>query len=264
VQKLKATLRERTVTAASLSMKARLQVDPFYILTAAGMTPDPWQRELLTSTANRVLLNCARQSGKSTLAAAIALREALLRPPALILLLSPSQRQSAELFRRVLDLNRAIGCPLTPVQESVLRIELSNGSRIVSLPGKEQTVRSFSGVRLLCVDEAARTADDLYRAVRPMLAVSQGRMILLSTPFGKRGFFWEAWSSSEPWQRFEVPAAQCPRIAATFLEQERRELGERHYAQEFGCSFEEAVGQVFRSDDIDRAFSSAVAPLELS
>jgi hypothetical protein len=245
-------------------MRARLQADPFYILTAAGMTPDPWQRELLTSTSQRVLLNCCRQSGKSTLVAVLALRDALLKPPALVLLLSPSQRQSAELFRRVADFYKVLGYPVPATQESILRLELANGSRIVSLPGKEQTVRSFSGVRLLAIDESARVPGDLYRAVRPMVAVSGGRLVLLSTPFGKRGFFYEAWSSSEPWQRFEVPAEQCPRISAEFLAQERRELGERHYAQEFGCSFEEAVGQVFRSDDIERAFTSAVAPLELS
>lgn len=46
--------------------------------------------------------------------------------------------------------------------ESALRLELQNGSRIISLPGKEQTVRGFSGVRLLAIDEAARVPDELY------------------------------------------------------------------------------------------------------
>ena len=73
--------------------------------------------------------------------------------------------------------------------ESRLSIELETGSRIVSLPGREATIRGFSGVHLLVVDEAARVADELYQAVRPMLAVSGGRIVLLGTPFGKRGFF---------------------------------------------------------------------------
>jgi hypothetical protein len=78
--------------------------------------------------------------------------------------------------------------------ESALRLELRNGSRIVSLPGDETTVRGYSGVRLLVVDEAARVPDDLYFSIRPMLAVSGGRLVCLSTPFGKRGFFYEAWT----------------------------------------------------------------------
>jgi hypothetical protein len=45
--------------------------------------------------------------------AALALRAALLEPPALILLLSPTQRQSGELFRaNLLPLWRALGSPL--------------------------------------------------------------------------------------------------------------------------------------------------------
>src|ERR1700688_2334143 len=78
--------------------------------------------------------------------------------------------------------------------ESSLRIELGNGSRIIALPGLENTIRGFAGVKLLVIDEASRVADDLYRAVRPMLAVSNGRMICLTTPWGKRGFFHDVWT----------------------------------------------------------------------
>jgi hypothetical protein len=57
-------------------------------------------------------------------------------------------------------------------------LTLSNGARIIALPGKEETIRGFSGVTLLVIDEAARVLDDLYQACRPMLAVSGGRIIL--------------------------------------------------------------------------------------
>jgi phage FluMu gp28-like protein len=96
--------------------------------------------------------------------------------------------------------------------ESSLRIELANGSRIVCLPGKEQTIRGFSGVNLLVVDEAARVSEDLYQAIRPMLAVSGGRIILLSTPYGEQGFFYETWRNRENWHRAKVTAPECPRI----------------------------------------------------
>jgi hypothetical protein len=70
---------------------------------------------------------------------------------------------------------------------------MKNGSRIVSLPSKEANIRGFSGVSLIIEDEASRVGDDLYLAMRPMLAVNQGRLILMSTPWGKRGHFFEAW-----------------------------------------------------------------------
>jgi len=190
-----------------------------------GLDPDPWQAEVLRSDAKRILLNCSRQSGKSTITAALALHTAMFQAGSLVLCLSPTLRQSSELFRNV---SRFYGVdPSVPSRsESTLRLELENGSRIVSLPGQEQTVRGYAGVSLLVVDEAARVPDGLYYSVRPMLAVSDGRLIALSTPFGNRGWFYEAWHSSETWKKWEIPASRCPRISEEFLEEERRVRGQ--------------------------------------
>jgi hypothetical protein len=123
---------------------------------------------------------------------------------------------------------------------------LANGARVVCLPGREDTVRSFSGPALILIDEAARVPDDLYRGVRPMLAVSQGDLICLSTPFGQRGFFYEAWEQGgASWQRVRITAQDCPRITRAFLDQERRSLGESWVKQEYECSFEALEGLVF-------------------
>jgi hypothetical protein len=104
----------------------------------------------------------------------------------LIVVLSPGQRQSGELFRKVLDNYNALDRPVPAAQQSQLKLELTNGSRILCLPGREETVRCSSPT-LLVIDEASRVADDLYRAVRPMLVVSKGRLVALSTPFGQQG-----------------------------------------------------------------------------
>jgi hypothetical protein len=180
-------LREEIRRMAPVESSAPALVDPANLLASAGLAPDAWQRDVLRSNAERVLLLCSRQAGKSTVAAALALRAALFEAPALVLLLSPTLRQSGELFRKVMVLFRGLGHTVPVEAESALRLELANGSRIVSLPGSEGTVRSYSSVRLLVIDEAARVADGLYRSVRPMLAVSKGRLVALSTPFGKRG-----------------------------------------------------------------------------
>jgi hypothetical protein len=242
------------VTRAATPLLDRLRHDPADILVAAGMVPDVWQAGLLRSPAAQTLLNCSRQAGKSTVSAALSLAAALLEPPALVLLLSPTERQSAELFRKVKELYDALGRPVAPadrIRDNRLYLELANGSRVVSLPGKDASVRCYSSVRLLVIDEAARVDDALYNGVRPMLAVSGGRLVALSTPFGRRGWFYDAWRAAEPWFRVQITAAECPRIPAAFLAQERRQIGERWYAQEYGCQFMEMLGAVFSGADID-------------
>lgn len=218
------------------------------------LQPDPWQAEVLRSPAKRILLNCSRQSGKSTITSALALHTAIYCPGSLTLCLSPTLRQSSELFHNV---SRFYGLdPAIPSRsESVLRLELENGSRIVSLPGKESNVRGYASVNLLICDEASRIPDDLYYSVRPMLAVSSGRLIALSTPWGCRGWWYEAWRSSEPWRRWEIPASKCPRISPEFLAEEQRTMGQAWYNQEYFCKFEDLSGSMFRSSDIESMFA---------
>jgi hypothetical protein len=238
----------------------RLQEDPARVLLDAGLTPDAWQAELLRRRQQQVLLLASRQAGKSTVVAGAALHEALTVPGSLILLLSASGRQSGELFVKVKDLWSALGRPIaarTP-RDNALRLELVNGSRIISLPGEEATIRGYSGVALLVIDEAARVDDALYYSVRPMLAASRGRLIALTTPFGRRGWFYEEWHSMRPWHRVKVLAEECPRITPAFLAEERQALGERWFLQEYACLFMETVGAVFSGADIDALVAEPV------
>jgi hypothetical protein len=239
----------------------RLALDRVAFAEELGIVPDPWQRDLLGSSADRVLLNCSRQSGKSTMSAVIALHRALYHPGSLILCLAPALRQSQELFGKIAGFYRNLGRPVAPQGERKLSLELENGSRIITLPGSEKTIRGFSGVGLLLVDEASRVADELYFAVRPMLAVSGGSLMMLTTPYGKRGVFFEEWTGGHGWDRYEVPARECPRISCEFLEEERAALPGWVYRQEYECSFEETEDAVFTTEMIDGAISPQVTPL---
>jgi hypothetical protein len=244
-----------------LSSDLELALDCSAFARALGLEPDAWQEQLLRSASERVLLNCSRQSGKSTMTAVITLHRALYHPGSLILCLAPALRQSQELFGKVLGFYRNLGRPVTPHAERKLSLELENGSRIVTLPGTEKTIRGFSGTSLLVLDEAARVEDALYHAVRPMLAVSGGALMMLTTPYGKRGVFYEEWTGGRGWERYEVPASECPRITPEFLEEERATLPPFIYRQEYECSFEETEDQVFSVDLIDRAVTDEVQPL---
>jgi hypothetical protein len=239
----------------------RLALDRVAFAKKLGIVPDGWQKNFLRSSADRVLLNCSRQSGKSTMSAVIALHRALYHPGSLVLCLAPALRQSQELFSKIAGFYRDLGRPVAPQGERKLSLELENGSRIITLPGSEKTIRGFSGAALLLVDEASRVDDGLYYAIRPMLAVSGGSLMLLSTPYGKRGIFHEEWTEGRGWERYEVPAAECPRISAEFLAEERGVLPTRVYRQEYECSFEETEDQVFSYEEIENAMTDEIKPL---
>jgi len=227
-----------------------------------GLNLDPWQAAFVSSDSRRDLLNCSRQAGKSTAAAVLALHEALHSPDSVTVLVSPSQRQSSELFRKVVELRDRLPYRPQLLEDNRLSMHVQGGGRVLSLPGSEQTIRGISAVSLLIEDEAARVDDDLYRSVRPMLAVRNGRLVLMSTPFGKRGHFYQEWTDGgDAWTRVRVPASEVPRISAGFLEEEKAALGAWWYQQEYDCTFVEAEDAFFRDDEVLSALSSDVKPL---
>jgi len=259
---LAAQLERLHARAVLLGSSESPALSPVTLAAYAGFALDAWQRDVLLSDAHQIILLVTRQGGKSTVSSIRALHRALYTPASLVLLLAPSYRQSKELFRKVKDALAALPFPVPLASESALELEFTNLSRVVALPGKEATIRGFSGVSLLIVDEASRVPDELYQAVRPMLAVSGGDIILLSSPFGKRGFYFHEWADGgAAWHRTKVTAYECPRIPRVWLEQERRSIGDWWFRQEYLCEFVETADQVFSYDDIRRALDPTVKPL---
>lgn len=246
-------LNDRSITLGRDFARA---LDPVLLARDLGIEPDAPQQQLLTGTAKKVLLNCTRQFGKSTTAAILALHEALYAAPAMIILVSPSQPQSTELYRKVHTFwERLEGAP-DAEQESLTRLSLGNGSRIISLPGSERTVRGYSGATLVVMDEAARVPDELLAAVRPMLATTNGRFIGLSTSKGRRGWFFETWTNGgDDWQRIMVKGSECPRISQQFLDDEMKAHGPMLFAQEYCCEFIDDATSAFSSDLIQQALT---------
>ncbi|HEY6327722.1 MAG TPA: terminase family protein [Blastocatellia bacterium] len=203
---------------------------------------------------DRLLLNCHRQSGKSTVVALKALWTGLYQK-GLVLLLSPSLRQSRELFKKVTAFYELLGRPVSPRVHNSLELEFRTGGRIVSLPSSEATIRGFSGPTLIIMDEASRIPTALFEAIIPMQSVSGGALILLSTPWGKRGFFYEAWDGTKgDWTRIERPATDCPRISPERLAEARDLMDEPKFNREYLCKFTEAPGQYFSEESLERAF----------
>jgi hypothetical protein len=247
----------------SLAADLARALDPTELAPSVGLDLDEWQSDVLRSAARRQLLNVHRQGGKSTISSVAAVHHAVYTPKALVLIVSPSQRQSSEMFAKVRAAYRDLGRPVKVAAENATTLELENGSRIVSLPGGDSTIRGYSGVTLLIIDEASRVDDDTWTAVAPMVAVSGGRIIAMSTPFGARGWWWKAWESGDQWDRVQVPATECPRIPAEFLAEQRAELGDWFYAQEYLCEFRDSTSQLFSSALVDQLFRNDFAPLDL-
>ena len=239
-----------------------LALDPCLVMSRSGLTPDSWQSELIRDTTNWWLLLCTRQGGKTQAISALALATALNRKGALVLVLTPSQRQSKEVLRCVSQYYfELFGVPFRSDSITVLKIELPNGSRIIALPGStEKTIRVYAGVDLLLVDEAARVPDDVFYTVMPMLAVSGGRMVCASTPWFSRGFMYREWKEGgDHWKRVKITADDCARIDRKFLAREKRTKPEAWYAQEYYCKWGSAAAALFPADMCDSLLSRDVA-----
>lgn len=249
VRALERRAETRRVRPEARATLAALRADPAQTLTRAGMTPDPWQTRLLRGSWNRALFLASRQIGKSETGSAVALHTALTQPGSLVLITAPSLRQATECYRKAATHYERLGRPV-PGKVNATFMELANGSRLLAVPGSEKTIRGFSAVSLIVLDEAARVPDALLAGMRPMLAVSGGKLLAMSTPFGRRGWFYDEFTDGSQWHRERVTAEQCHRITPRFLADERRALGETLFRQEYLCSFEDNENAVFDADDI--------------
>jgi hypothetical protein len=229
---------------------------------ALAFDADELQQKVLERGVRRGLLCCSRQWGKSTVTAVAAVHRAYFWGESEIVVVSRSARQSAELVRKARRFAVRLGERVRGDGQNRISVAFGNGSRIVGLPSTEDTIRGFSAVSLLLIDEAARVQDELYDAVTPMLAASGGSMWLMSTPSGKRGFFYREWTyGGEEWTRVRGPATECPRIPAWFLEEERRKKGDRVFRQEYLCEFVQEEDALFREEDLRACLRDDLAPV---
>jgi hypothetical protein len=228
-----------------------------------GFSLDPVQEKIIQDTSTRIIVNCTRQWGKTTTVAAKAAAEALaMDKPGLILIVAPVERQARELFRKIrTSLRYALGTSEKWPEDNKTSLELPNGARIVAVPAKGENIRGYTNPYLIIMDEAAFIPDEDYRSVRPMLSHG-ARLILMSTPFGKRGFFYETWKHQDKrWNKYSVTAEQCSHIGADFLDEERIALGPIWYRQEYCCEFLDNVNSYFDMDAVRLALEDELDPL---
>lgn len=208
---------------------------------------DKWQQEVLDYEGN-ITIRAGRQVGKSEVISEKAVRFATGHDGVVVLIIAASQRQSSLLFEKVVaKLSDLDVFQDRPTQTKAL---LSNGSRIYCLPtGRTgHFIRGFT-IDLLIADEAAFIPETVWLAITPMLAVSRkmrklGRIVLLSTPFGKGGYFFDTFSDND-FRQFHVSSEDCRRIPSDFLRKERERMSKVEYAQEYLGEFIDDYAQFF-------------------
>jgi phage FluMu gp28-like protein len=223
-------------------------------------TLDSTQALIVASKAKRIIVNCCRQWGKTSTIAAKVASEACTEG-GLILIIAPVERQANELFRKAKSAVKAYlkgtVSRITFIENNKTSLELSNGARIVALPAKGENIRGFTNPRLVVIDEAAFVKDEDYRSVRPMLSHG-ARLIVMSTPFGMRGWFYETWHlKKSTWEKYSVAAADCSHIETGFLDEERVALGPWWYSQEYECQFLDSIGSFFDMDAVREALDES-------
>ncbi len=232
-----------------------------------SIVPDEWQARILRSRERQMIANCCRRSGKSTMAAVLAAHTAIYNPGSTTLVVSRGQDQAKELFSTASGFLKSHPDFPRFDADSLTRCSLANGSRIISLANGD-AVRGY-GPSLIIVDEAAFVEDKTHKAIRPMLALKgkatrRARLLMMSTPHGRRGEFYETWANGGPnWIREKITADDCPRIDQIWMEQEKQRLGLFWLKQEYYGEFCESEDQLFSNEHIEAAFSSSLKPLNL-
>lgn len=217
---------------------------------------DKWQQEVLEHEGN-ITIRAGRQVGKSVVVAEKAVRFALEHEGSITLIIAASQRQSSLLFEKVRGTLENHGGDLFSEPPTLTRIILKNGSKVYCLPaGKTgHYIRGFT-VDMLIADEAAYIPEIVWNSVIPMIAVSRktrglGILVLLSTPFGKGGFFYDSFGDCD-FKHVHVNSERCPRIPKKLLLKEKKRLTKVQYAQEWLGEFQEEWNQFFKTDLIKR------------
>src|SRR5262249_11557128 len=89
-----------------------------------------------------------------------------------------------------------------------------------------------------------------------------GRLVLLSTPWVKSGTFYRAWTNgSAAWERVEITTADCPRLSAEFLAEEKRDLPAWVYQREYEGVFADDDLTLFPCELVRQAMDPPVMAL---
>jgi hypothetical protein len=213
--------------------------------------PDPKQDLILRSGARRVILNCSRQWGKSTVVAAKLVHVACTRPNSLSLIASENLLQTAGMLQKIQRFLSVARLRFQRIRGFPYSLELSNGSQVIGIAAREGAVRSYTA-DFIFLDEASRIEDEVFDAILPATGIRKGDWWMASTPNGRRGRFYETWAYEEGPDMLKVsaPWTENPRLSPDFIDRVRSLRGDAYVQQEFECQFIEAGQNLVTLDHV--------------
>jgi len=243
----------------SLDLKRLVTSPSYFVEEFIGIEPFDYQKEFLDNPSNRKLFVAGRRVGKSRSASWKALWYAITHTEAEVLLTAKTQRQSMELFRQIkseIRQSEAENHEWGIQRETRTEVNFSNGSRIVCLPlGRDgSNIRGY-GADLLIVDEAAYVPEEIFQEVlMPFLAVGENKFVMISTPRGKRGFFWKRYDGAQRDEnRYfvqQVPTMRNPKVSQEWIEQQRKNLTPMQFKREIKGEFDENADAYFTEEEV--------------
>jgi phage FluMu gp28-like protein len=232
-----------------LKKAKKLRDDPvLFAKVVLGFDPFPYQEKLLRDNSKRIVACMGRQTGKTTINAIRAIHFAYCNPKTLVLIVSPSLRQSMIMFDRILDLIYSNPwLPKSVIRKTRTLIHLDTGSRIIALPCSANLLRGYT-VHMCIMDEASFMPEEVItQVIFPMLSTTDGYAIFLSTPWGRDHFFYRAFVDPN-YSVHKVKSSECPLVTKEFLEEQRRNMTPEAYKMEYEAEFVEAATSWFSQD----------------
>ena len=224
--------------------------------------PRPQQFNLHADPSRFKICVSHRRWGKSVYAITELLRKALEiqteRSDGRFMYLAPYYRQAKQVaWDYLCYYTRDI--PGTKINQSELRVDLINGSRI-RLAGAGDDPDALRGIFLdgIVLDEYADMSPRVWSEIcRPALVDRKGWAIFIGTPKGKN-HFWQLYENAEKdkeWTRYLFKASETGVVAPEELEAARKEMGEDEFQQEFECSWSAAIKGSYYGSIIEEAES---------
>jgi hypothetical protein len=242
--------------ADNVNPEKLLDSPSYFVQHYIGEEPFEYQEDFMDEENDRKAFVSGRRVGKSRTAGWLALWKAATFSGAEVLVTAKAQRQSMEMFNQIVNEitdSRVSKEEWGIVNKTRTEINFDNSSRIIALPvGRDgSNIRGYGGRdNMIIVDEAAFIDDSIFQQVfSPMMAVGNGDFILLSTPFGKKGFLWERFND-DSWHTVQVPTSANPLVPDSFIEEQRKNLTNTQFKQEILGQFDEASNSFFTREEL--------------
>lgn len=147
------------------------------------------------------------------------------------------------------DLKKA--CRGLPRSEMDRRIDFPGGGFVSVRSASDPDSLRGPGLDGVVVDEAAFVSVDAWQnSLRPALSDRNGWAMLATTPNGYNWIYdlFEDVPQREHWQRWQRPTADNPLVSADELEDLKRQIGPRSFAQEHEAQFMSIAGAMWPAE----------------